>query len=263
MTQGLLTRFLNRVAGAGSATPWDKQHPFDRDNGVDTSGHVPPEKLLVDAADAETALAAQARAYGGSQPSILRAALRSLPPLDACAFVDLGCGKGRPLIVASEFPFRDIVGVEFSAPLVEIARRNAAIIAGREPQRPAIRLHQGDAGAFAMPVGDAVVFLYNPFGADIMARVVSRIEEALRSARRAIYVVYYNPVHGALFDACPLLERRFAGQIPYAQEELGFGPDADDPVVIWQGGAAPPPAQKPADLRIVPAHEYRANLLAA
>jgi hypothetical protein len=32
--------------------------------------------------------------------------------VDLCTFLDLGCGKGRALLVASELPFRDIMGVE-------------------------------------------------------------------------------------------------------------------------------------------------------
>lgn len=42
-------------------------------------------------------------------------------------FVDIGCGKGRVLLVASSFPFRSIVGVELSKRVFEIAEKNIRI----------------------------------------------------------------------------------------------------------------------------------------
>ena len=237
--------------------PWERMHPFDRAHGIDAGGLVTAEHLGF------SGDLAQVRSYLGSQPGVIRAALREIPALEKATFIDMGCGKGRPLVVASEFPFRDLVGVEYSAPLVEIARANARIVASNHPDRPAIRVEQGDAGQWDFPEGDFVLFLYNPFGAELMGRVVARIEAALRQSPRAAYIVYYNPVHGHLFDECRAFTRRFAGDIAYAAEELGYGPDTFDPVVIWQGGTAPPPAQPPQALRIEPEHEYRAHLRTA
>ena len=84
---------------------WDRLHPFDRRYGTDTSGYVPAEELLANESFRDDAFP-----YAGSQPSVLRLALAALPPVDSCTFLDLGCGKGRALLVASEFPFRDICG---------------------------------------------------------------------------------------------------------------------------------------------------------
>jgi SAM-dependent methyltransferase len=217
---------------------WDAAHPFDRIHGTDTSGFVSSDHLPV----GEPARA-HAICYAGSQPSVLRTALKALPPLGLCTFVDLGCGKGRPLLVASEFPFRDILGVELSPSLAEIARRNAAAIAQRFPQRTAIRVVVADASEFPLPAGDLVVFLYHPFGAELVAKVVAAVEAAVMTGHRAIYVVYYNPVAGHCFDSSPLLTRRFARMIPYAKDEISYGPDEFEPLIIWQGGSAPPPIE--------------------
>jgi predicted RNA methylase len=40
------------------------------------------------------------------------------------SFVDFGSGKGRVLLVASHYPFREVVGVEFSPELQKIAEGN-------------------------------------------------------------------------------------------------------------------------------------------
>lgn len=244
-----LRHLLERVPALQDlyGTGWERVHPFDRDHGTDTSGVVSAEALPLD-----EAARAHAICYAGSQPGVLRAALETLPSLSNCTFVDLGCGKGRALLVASEWAFRDIVGVELSPGLAAVARRNAARMAELHPGRTAIRVVVADASTFPLPAGDLVVFLYHPFGAELVARVVSGIEAALAAEPRRLYVVYYNPVAGECFDASKRLRRRFAGMLPYAAAELGYGPDTEDTVVIWQGGAhasAPDSAQA----RIVPA----------
>lgn len=240
-------RLLEMIPGAEAlyGRGWDRLHPFDRAYGTDTSGFVAAEKL-----PEQEAARVHAICYAGSQPSLIRRALQSLPPLDSYTFVDLGCGKGRALLVASEFPFREILGVELSVPLARVANRNAARFARRFPERWPIAVAVADASVFPLPSGNVVLFLYHPFGAALVAQVVAGVEAALAAGHGRIFIVYYNPVAGHCFDASPLLHRRFARTLPYAAEERGYGPDADDVVVIWQSGevSSPPPG---ADARIV------------
>jgi len=223
---------------------WRRLHPFDRSLGSDTSGFVGPGELPSSPFDSQ-----KKHGYAGSQPSILRTALSVLPSPDSYSFIDLGCGKGRPLLVASEFSFRALIGVELSPALVEAARTNAAILRQKFPERVPIRIDVGDASLYPFPTGDLVVFLYNPFGEEVIAKVVVAIESALAAESRSIFVVYYNPAFGAVFDASHRLTRYFAARLPFAQEERGYSPDADDSVVIWQGGGTVP-AHAGADAQI-------------
>ena len=97
--------------------------------------------------------------------------------------MDLGCGKGRALILASEHPFREVVGVELDGELAAVAARNAAIIArssrgrrsGSWPTPP------------ILPAGDLVVFLYNPFGEELVARAIANVERAMGSHGRCTW----------------------------------------------------------------------------
>lgn len=252
-------RVLSRLPGAGSlyGIGFHRRHPFDRANGTDTSGQVLPEEMNI---RPDHPAWPHTVAYGGSQPSVIRAALRALPDLSGATFVDLGCGKGRPLLVATEFPFRDIVGVELSEELARIARANAALIAARHPDRPRARVEVADAATFPLPAGDLVLFLFFPFRAAITTQIVAAIERALEQPRRAVYVIYVNPIDGALFDASPKLARRWARTVVHARDERGYSPEPDDPVVIWQGGTAPPPPE-PAGARIVTTPGQRARLV--
>jgi SAM-dependent methyltransferase len=240
-------RWLKHVPGIRSiyGIGWDRVHPFDLQYGTDTSGYSGDEERI-----SGTAVDIHAHGYAGTQPGLLRGVLATLPRPETCTFVDIGCGKGRPLLVATEFPFKDIVGVELSPALTEIARQNAEKIAKLFPLRTPVRVVCGDAAAYPLPAGDVILFLYNPFEEILIRKVVVRIEEALAAERRRIFILYFNPIFGACFDASPALARRFAKMVTYAKGELGFGPGAEDAVVIWQGGDVPPMDTK-SDAKIV------------
>ena len=119
-------------------------------------------------------------------------------------FIDFGSGKGRVLLLASDYPFRRITGVEFSPELQRIAQRNIAIY--RNPARNCQDVTSVccDATEFCIPVKPLVCFFYNPFGADVMRKVVSNIEDSLRTESRDAYVVYVDPVHKDVFESSGL-----------------------------------------------------------
>jgi SAM-dependent methyltransferase len=230
---------------------WARRHPFDAAHGIETSGSVSAIECAPNAA-----MAAQIISYGGSQPSIARAGIASLPDHHQYSFVDLGCGKGRALIVASEFPFRRLVGVEISPDLAEVARRNAAVVALRDSGRTPIEIVEGDATAVFPPTERVVYFMYHPFGRVLVGALVDNIERQLADGLRHAFLVYYNPVHGEVLDRSPHFSRWQAETIPYAADELGFGPDLSDTLVIWQTLPEYYPAHPSASRHIV-VHESR------
>jgi SAM-dependent methyltransferase len=219
-------RFVRRIYHGG----WERRHPFDVAHGLDTSGCVAAEEC----ASGDTALASQINCYGGSQPSIVRACLAKLPDREHYAFVDVGCGKGRPLAVASELSFRRIVGLEIAPALAAIAVSNAAVLSARFPDRTRIEIQIGDATKAAAPAERVVYFMYNPFGAALVSQLVESIERQLRNGLQHAFFVYYNPVHAHVIDRSPQFARWSADTIGYAAEELGYGPDVRDTVVVWQ-----------------------------
>lgn len=221
--------------GPGSVRS-NRRHPYDRTHGVRTS-RVLPSFLInpSDSVDSPTMYA-----YVPTQPSILRAALAMIPVPQQCHFFDIGCGKGRPLLIATEFDFRAITGIEFSPTLAWIARRNAEIYARAHPQRVRIDVVTGDALAYELPRDKLVLFLYHPFARPLIARLLANIEASLQESEREVYVVYYTPAFADVFDASASFERRYAAQVPCEPGEIAYGNEADT-VVIWQNRGNPHP----------------------
>ena len=114
-------------------------------------------------------------------------------------FVDIGAGMGRVLMLASLHPFKQVAGFEASPALCEVARDNLVRWRKRHPDLPCkdLRVKRADAAHAVLPAGDAVFYLFNPFGERTMSALAARI--AAGGSGRA-YVLYHTPVHRHVFD---------------------------------------------------------------
>jgi SAM-dependent methyltransferase len=103
-------------------------------------------------------------------------------------FVDFGSGKGRIVLLAAAFPFRRVIGVEFSAQLHETALANVGSAhAGR------VELILADATEWQVPAEAIVLFFYNPFDGIVLARVIANIRQSLADAPRRLTIIYVRP----------------------------------------------------------------------
>lgn len=120
-------------------------------------------------------------------------------------FVDFGSGKGKCMLMASSFPFKRIVGVEFSAHLVSIARRNALKYRSRNQLCRQFEFFEGDAAEYPVSNEPTVYYFYNPFGSAVLEKVLQNAIKPIASESHKSYFVYFNPVHRGVFDATPRL----------------------------------------------------------
>jgi SAM-dependent methyltransferase len=118
-------------------------------------------------------------------------------------FIDVGSGKGRALVLAARYPFKRMVGIEYSKELHAIAERNVvtAGLSGR------IELVCCDALDYSLPAEPLVIFLYNPFDGAIMRPFVANVEHSLRQNPRPMWVLYSNAVHPQAWDESTLFRR--------------------------------------------------------
>jgi Histone methylation protein DOT1 len=146
--------------------------------------------------------------YEATPARIIREILESIPlQPNTFAFVDMGSGKGRALLVASELPFVKIVGVELSHELHLIAEQNIRRYRPASQLCTAFSLHCMNAVEYTFEPEPLVLFLFNPFGKDTIRRILARLEESLSATPRQAFVVYVNPRFESLAQSAHFLHR--------------------------------------------------------
>ncbi len=226
---------VHRPKTAGASAP----HPFDATFGVDTGGFVSWRDLQTGGANDP-----YISGYIGIAPSVGRRAIALMEDVRDTVFVDLGCGKGRATILASERPFRRVIGVEIAAALAAKARENAAIIGVRYPERPAIEIVHGDAAEFDLPPDPLVLFLYQPFELPVMRRIMARLATSLAETPRPAAIIYVYPALAQFIDRFRFLERIAEEVCEMTEEDRPFsygGRGETDKVVVW-GTRTPKPS---------------------
>lgn len=109
-------------------------------------------------------------------------------------FIDLGSGKGRTLLMASDYPFRRIVGVELLPALHRAAQDNLKQYRSELQKCFALESICGDATEFSFPDEPTVLYLFNPFSESGLRRMIANLEQSLRAHPRAMFVLYHNPL---------------------------------------------------------------------
>lgn len=136
-------------------------------------------------------------------------ALRAQPGFDFgdFLFIDLGSGKGRTLLMASDYPFRRIVGVELLPALNEIALDNLSRYKNASQKCFALESICADATEFPLPAEPTVLFLFNPFPESGLKRVIANLEKGLREHPRKVYVLYLNPLQEQVLSESAALKK--------------------------------------------------------
>ena len=185
---------------------WDFIH------GVDTCGEIPLSELDFSNENKSTGLE-----YQSHHPALTRAALNSLDiHHEDYTFIDIGCGKGRVLLIAAEFPFRKVVGLEFAPSLAETARRNVQRYRGPS-RRAEIEVVTGDATEYDLPPEPLILYFFSPFSPDVLNRVVQRVEDSFQRSPRNLLV---------MFTGVPVMRDRAFGSRPQ-YERLSRAPHMD------------------------------------
>ncbi len=146
--------------------------------------------------------------YQPTEPGLFHEMIRSLPiEFSEFTFIDLGSGKGRALLMAADYPFRRIVGIELLPRLHRVAQENIREYRSEAQQCFAVESVCGDAVDFAFPPEPAVLYLFNPLPENGLERVIANVELSLEKNPRPVYVVYHNPLLEALLVRSATLKK--------------------------------------------------------
>jgi SAM-dependent methyltransferase len=172
-----------------------KTDAFDFKYGTDTAEPAPLWKFRIDSPNARFGAG-----YQTVSEDALIDSLRLLPEdLRLLTFIDLGCGKGRALLVAASLGFKQVIGVEFVHELAKIARKNLAKVGAENAV-----VVETDAAKYRFPNSDMVIYFFNPFSQEVMEKVIANLKESLP---RKLYVIYAAPQCAALLDDSGFLSR--------------------------------------------------------
>ncbi len=176
-------------------------HPFDTEHATDTSGLIWGESL-----HSGHRHDTWNTAYYGIAPSVFRQALQLLRERAALdwsrfTFIDVGSGKGRAVLMASQQPFARVLGIELSPELHRIAEKNLALVSRSETSPSRVVMVHADAAEFpwsteladAPLAGPLLFFLYNPFSRPVLEKFLKRVESTLASAKGEVYILFINP----------------------------------------------------------------------
>jgi SAM-dependent methyltransferase len=153
---------------------------YDKRHGVRTCGNARLRDLTVRSANAVAATN-----YQATPASSIRFLIQKLDvDFPRTTFVDMGSGKGRCLLVAAEYPFKSVLGVEFAQELHAIAQENIRRYRGKRLCHD-VRSLLVDACSFELPGNPALIHFFNPFSADVMNTVLANVAKSRGGATLA------------------------------------------------------------------------------
>ena len=170
---------------------------YDRDHGVETSSHAFSWNLRMRSEGDD--IGTEEPMYLPTSTMAFHTAMRNLPEdLSEFTFVDYGSGKGRTLLLASEYPFKKVIGVEFADELHEAAAKNIAQFKSDRQRSNDLESVLHDATTYEIPAGKCVLYFFNPFEQEALSKVVEQIRHSYLANPRKMYLVYYKPKHPEL-----------------------------------------------------------------
>ena len=189
---------------------------YEKKLGINTHSIVNLNSLTLAGENSE-----QNHHYQGASYFILFSIFNKLPEdIKNSNFVDYGCGKGRALFVAEQCGFTKLIGVDIAKELIDDANTNKLVYQKKNNQSEFHFLFN-DATTFQIPENTSVFYFFNPFGKDIMQKVIQNIKESLKQNPRKIYCIYLNPKYKSVFDHsgfkqfCEIKNKRYLEGIIY------------------------------------------------
>jgi predicted RNA methylase len=113
---------------------------------------------------------------------------------DQTAIIDLGCGKGRMMMVAPHFGFTEITGIDFAKEVCDQAITNMKI---KEKQFPRIKwkVINKNVDDYAIRPNDSVFFMFNPFKSQVLKNFLQKLDASCVEFPRTVYFIYASPQH--------------------------------------------------------------------
>ncbi len=110
------------------------------------------------------------------------------------SIIDLGCGKGRMMMVAAHYGFVNITGIDFAKEVCEQAVANMKI---KEKEFPEIKwkVINQNVEDYTIRPEDSVFFMFNPFKTQVLKNFLKKLDVSCKQVPRTTYFIYASPQH--------------------------------------------------------------------
>lgn len=121
-------------------------------------------------------------------------------------FVDFGAGRGRVLLLASQFPFEAVTGAEIARELhddclMNIAQYPRSLMRCRE-----VSCIHSRATTLPIPEGPTVFYFFDPFDRSMFERVLGEIARSYKRAPRELYLICVDMREAEAVEATGMFE---------------------------------------------------------
>jgi SAM-dependent methyltransferase len=178
---------------------------FDRKYGTSTSGIIQLNDLTINKTDIN-----ESNYYAPASEKIFKQIMQHLSvDFSKFDFLDFGSGKGKVLLLASEYGFKKITGVEFAQELHQVAIENINKY-NRLKQKPGnIQSVCMDAVEFPIPNEPVVIIFFSPFRGKVLQQVLENMSTSFYRNPREFVLVFIgsNPETLKLLNATKFLWR--------------------------------------------------------
>ncbi len=135
-------------------------------------------------------------------------AMEMLPePVRRQEFVDYGAGRGRVLLMASNYPFEKVTGAEIAEELANDCLLNIAQYPRSLMKCRDVNCEHTSALRLPVPDGETIFFLNNPFNPSMFQRVIGQIVRSYKQNPRLLYVASIDMDADGVFEDTGVFER--------------------------------------------------------
>lgn len=194
---------------------------FDFYYGTSTTGWIPSSQLNTTSVNRQ-----HSERYQATKTRPFKKLMRRLSFPEGSVFIDVGCGKGKVLLIATGFGFARVAGVEFDGDLCRTARMNIEKFRRRTGTTTDVQVIESDILDYEIQPDENVFYLYNSFGEVVLRRFLENVRSSLRVAPRKVWLIYHIPIHTDVVEEMGIFSRRtdhFVGGTDFVVFE-GDGP---------------------------------------
>jgi len=188
-----VVRFISLIwQFAGDSTPSRKRQrygdiDFDWDYRVDTTSATVGWR--------ERFIGLLNSPYQPTEAALFHRMLAAVPiDFHEFTFIDIGSGKGRALLLASDYPFQRIIGVELLPELHRIAQENIRRYKSESQRCFSIGSSCADATSLQFPAAPLLIYLFNPLPEDRLRQMLQNLHGSIHEHPRPVWIIYHNPL---------------------------------------------------------------------